>query len=263
MTTMNPNLVSNLKNILLYAGIGILGLLGLFSCSKDDAPDLGAKEGKIAISAKGTYTNPVTGKSSLTAKDGTTTVELTSFLINVTEFELEFDLDDDDYDDDKYDDGFFDYDDDLELKGPFELDLLKGEIAFINATVPVGTYEELEFKINKGKDANSDLFEKSILIKGNIDNVPFIFWHDFDEEVEVDFDDPNTNIIVKNNTTELTIEFDLSLLINGVDGIDLSQAVDGNNDGVIEINPNDLDGNNAIAQQLKAKIKNIIDLLDD
>lgn len=263
MTTKNPNLVSNLRNTLLYTGIGILGLLGLSGCSKDDSPGLSAKEGKIAINAKGTYVNPATGKSSITAKDGATTVELSSFLINVKEFELEFDLDDDDYDDDKYDDGFFDYDDDLELKGPFELDLLKGEIAFINATVPVGTYEEIEFKINKGKDANSELFEKSILIKGNIDSVPFVFWHDFEEEVEVDFEDPNTNITVKNNTTELTIEFDLSLLINGIDGIDLSQAVDGNNDGVIEINPNDPDGNNAIAQQLKAKIKNIIDLLDD
>ena len=263
MTTKHPNLVSHLRNTLLYTGIGILGLAGLSSCSNDDGNEgIIGKEGKIAISAKGTYAAPA-AKASITGKDGTTTVELTKFMLNVKEFELEFDLDDDDYDDDKYGDGFFDYDDDIELKGPFELDLLKGEIAFIDVTVPVGTYEELEFKIDKNNNADSDLFNKSILIEGNIAEVPFVFWHDFNEDLEIDFDDPKMDITVSKGTTDLTIGFDLGLLINGVDGIDLSQAVDGNNDGRIEIGPNDPDGNNAIAKQLKEKIKNIIDLLDD
>lgn len=263
MTKTEPKLVANLKNTFLYTGIGILGLVGLSSCSNNDDNSISDPKngGTLAISAKGNYVGP-NGKMSITGKNANSIVELTSFKLNVKEFELEFDLDDDDYDDDKYDD-FYDFDDEIELEGPFELDILKGEIDFITANVPVGTYEELEFKIARSRDSNSDLFGKSIVIEGAINSVPFIFWHDFEEEVEVDFDDPKMDFKVNQNTTNLTIGFDLGLLINGVDGIDLSQAIDGNNDGVIEINPNDADGNKAIAQQLKAKIKYIIDLLDD
>lgn len=99
--------------------------------------------------------------------------------------------------------------------------------------------------------------------KGTVDNIPFIFWHNFEDEIELDFEDPQFDITVASGTEYLSIEFDLSLLFNSVGGVNLSQAVDGNNDGTIEISPVDTDGNNAIAQQIRDRFKDFIDLLDD
>jgi hypothetical protein len=45
--------------------------------------------------------------------------------------------------------------------------------------------------------------------------------------------------------------------------IDLSSTTDGNGDGIIEISPNDTDGNNALANTIKNLTKEGIDLLDD
>lgn len=61
----------------------------------------------------------------------------------------------------------------------------------------------------------------------------------------------------------LVIDFDLSLLFNAVGGIDLSQATDNSNDGTIEISPIDTDGKNDLAQSIRNKMKETIDLLDD
>ena len=59
------------------------------------------------------------------------------------------------------------------------------------------------------------------------------------------------------------LDFDLSLLFNSVGGIDLTQAADGNEDGLIEISPQDPDGNNALANEIRNRMKALIDLLDD
>ncbi|GGW45519.1 hypothetical protein [Arenibacter certesii] len=262
MTTDNRNVFSNVKKSILVAGMGILGMLTVVSCEKDNDSTT-TKQGKVAISAKGKITNP-NGSSSKTAKEVGPKIVLSDFLINLKEFELELDLDYDDDENEQWDnDGFYGYEDEIELEGPFELDLLSGEISFINIDVPVGTYEELEFDIDKSTDTNSEMFGKSILIKGTIDDVPFSFWHDFDEELEIDFEDSQKKIEIVESQTNLTIQFDLTQLLYGVGAVDLSQAVDGNNDGLIEISPEDQDGNNEIADQIKEKLKDIIDLLDD
>jgi hypothetical protein len=185
-------------------------------------------------------------------------------LLNLKEFELELDIVEQEDDNEQWDDdGHFDFQDEIELEGPFELDLLAGQISFLSTSVPMGNYEEIEFKFDKGTDSMSQLFEKSILVKGTVDNIPFIFWHNFEDEIELDFEDPQFDITVASGTENLSIEFDLSLLFNSVGGVDLSQAVDGNNDGTIEISPVDTDGNNAIAQQIRDRFKDFIDLLDD
>jgi hypothetical protein len=184
--------------------------------------------------------------------------------MNVKEFELEIDDDSENDNNEQYDDdGYYDYKDDIELEGPFELDLLAGQISFITADVPNGVYEELEFKFDKSDDVTSDLFEKSVLIQGTLNGTPFIFWHDFEDEVEVDFEDPQFDLTVQNNVDGLVINFDLTLVFNEAAGVDLSQATDGNNNGIIEISPNDTDGNNDLAQAIRNRIKAAIDLLDN
>lgn len=248
-------------------GCAIVALLLFTNCSNDNDDD---PNGQLRLSARATFDGGTSAKST-TAKTINADLEITEFLINVSEFELE--LDDDDYemdDDDSFedddlwdDDGYLDSEDEIELEGPFELNLLDGQITFINAEVPNGRFEEVEFEFDTSTDAQSDLFGKSILIRGTFQETPFEFWHDFEEELELDFDDPSLDIVISGGTESLVIDFDLSILFNGTLGIDLTQAQDGNEDGLIEISPTDEDGNNALAEQIREQIKDVIDLLDD
>lgn len=245
-------------------GLAVLSVFTLISCSKDES---GSDFGKLALSAKSTTTATSSSKQATSSKSVAEGIEVTGFMINLVEFELELDVEElemeNESNEDWYDDGAFDFEDEIELDGPFTLDLIAGQISFLNVTVPNGNYEELEFKINKNNDENSEMFGKSVLIRGTVNDVPFVFWHNFMDEVEVDFEDPTVDVSIAGNTESLVIDFNLSILFNTVDGIDLSQATDNNNDGTIEISPSDEDGNNDLAQVMRNRMKDIIDLIDD
>lgn len=245
-------------------GLAVLSVFTLISCSKDES---GSDFGKLALSAKSTTTATSSSKQATSSKSVAEGIEVTDFMINLVEFELELDVEElemeNESNEDWYDDGAFDFEDEIELDGPFTLDLMAGQISFLNVTVPNGNYEELEFKINKNNDENSEMFGKSVLIRGTVNDVPFVFWHNFMDEVEVDFEDPTVDVSIAGNTESLVIDFNLSILFNTVDGIDLSQATDNNNDGTIEISPSDEDGNNDLAQVMRNRMKDIIDLIDD
>jgi len=233
-----------------------------FSCAKDEDDMNG--NGQLTLNVSSSTTDIPGSSNSSRTTNGNSTIDITDFLLNIKEFELELDIEDVDDDNELWDDdGYFDYEDEIELTGPFELDLMSNQFSIVSVELPNGVYEEIEFKFEKSVDANSDLFNKSILIKGTIDGTSFEFWHDFEDEVEVDFDNPEYDLTINNNGTDLTINFDLTNVFNSVAGIDLSQATDGNANGVIEISPSDSDGNNAIAEQIKNKIKDYIDLSDD
>ena len=253
-----------MKQLNQLLGLALLSVFTLISCSKEES---GSDSGKLALSAKSTTSATSSSKQGTTSKSVAEGIEITDFVINLVEFELEIDVEElemeNDQNEDWDDDGYFDFEDEVELEGPFTLDLMAGQISFLNVTVPNGRYEEVEFKINKNKDVNSEIFDKSVLIKGFVNDVPFIFWHDFMDEIEIDFEDPTVDVTISNNTENLVIDFNLSLLFNSVNGIDLSGAADGNNDGIIEISPRDEDGNNDLAQAIRNKMKDIIDLLDD
>lgn len=251
----------NLKRSILFV-LSLTLILGS-SCSNDETD---SSVGILNISAKSSFTK-LTNKSS-SAKGMVGDIVIDKFQMNISKFELEIDLEDENYQDDQNelwdDDGFYDYEDEIELMGPFELDLMSGQISFINVTVPVGNYDELEFKFDVSTDPSSDLFDKSILIQGTINGTtPFIFWHNFDDEVEVDFEDAQFDISVTQNAQGIVIDFDLGQILDSVNGVDLTLATDGNQDGTIEISPEDPDGNNALAEALRNKIKEHVNLLDD
>ncbi len=230
----------------------VLSAFVLVSCTKDDNSNISEETATTLLGAKATFNN---GRAF-------TEVEVTKFLVNVEDFELEFDDDMFGDDDDGGADGNF-YSD-LELEGPFVLNLSEPNLVFPIATVdiPVGEYEELEFEITRNRDPENELFQRSILIEGTIDGTPFVFWHNFEEDVEIEFEDVNVPIIIESNGESLIINFDLTFLFN-TNIIDLSAATDGNGNGVIEISPTDQDGNNALANQIKEIMKDAIDLLDD
>jgi hypothetical protein len=276
------------KNFKLLFTIALGCAIALASCSKDSEGDMAdpsqiTEVAAVNLKASSTY-NSVTGKG-LSFKILNENLEISDFLVNIREVELEFDDDfyedrddddrDDDDDDDRDDDNdrdddddddwdgddkYYGSDDDIELRGPFELDLLGKEVTFAFVDLPQTRYEELEFEFARNKNSSSVLFNKTVLIKGTIDGLPFEFWHDFDEDVEIDFEDDNNDIIITENNNDITINFDLTGILNG---IDFSTAQDANGDGLIEISPNDDDGNRSLANQIKDRMKDYIDLLDD
>jgi hypothetical protein len=231
-----------MKNKGLLIGLFCISLISV-SCSKDDEQN----SDNLTIKARSSYL----ANRSLEQKTNSN-VNLTSFKINLKEIEFEME-------DSSSGDGFYGDDDDIELKGPFELNLLNGTYEITSLNVPSGVYKEVEFKMAKNRTIGSDMYNKSIEIKGTINGVPFEFWHNVEEDFEIDYDDTNQNIVVSNNSTSIIFDFDLTSALNGVD---LSSATDNDGDGIIEINPNDTDGNQSLANLIKDKIKDSCDLDD-
>jgi len=222
----------------------------LFSCNDESVSD----EGNLKLKAAASLSNSLSQK--FTGLKEQSSVEITTFMINIKEIELEID-DDDDMMENLYTD--------IELEGPFELDLLSGSttIDIASATLPNNIYEEIEFDMDVCTNQDSELFEKSILIKGTINNVPFVFWHDTNEEFEIDYPNVNDNLIIDGGTVVTVINFELSLIFGAGSMIDFSLAIDRDGDGVIEINPNNDDDNKEIADLIKDLLEESSDLLDD
>ena len=252
--------------------LGIL-LLMLFvaSCSSDDSTSNNGNN-QLRIKASAVYSP--TANRSANGVSLNENVVLSSFKINIREIEFEFaedyyddnDNDDDDdndgYDDDDNsydDDGFYGDDDEFELAGPFELDLLNQNSVVTTVTIPNGIYEEVEFKLDRNVDSASEMYNKSIEIKGTIGGTPFVFWHNVEEDFEIDYEDDNQNLVVNNGSYELVFNFNLNQVLSQVD---LSNATDGDGDGLIEIGPNDTDGNQSLANAIKNKIKDSCELDD-
>ena len=155
--------------------------------------------------------------------------------------------------------------DEIQFRGPYQIDLLNGADALtqtIGTTpVPDGMYKELRFKFHKDEalPVSDDLYDKSIYIEGTIDGKPFVFGHDTSENLDLG---RSTGVQVIDGVVEFTVTFDMSQFLSSLNTIDLSMAVDGNEDGVIEILPNDQDGNQDIADALKENIKATADIIN-
>lgn len=230
------NVIKTMK----FGAIALSLALVFTACSSDD-DGRASDRGTLKIAATANYSDAL-------SKAGDN-VSLTKFLINFKEIELELK------------EGFYNSDDDIELKGPFEIDLLSANlIPLVNVDIPNGIYEEIEFEFDKNENPNSELFGKSMKMTGEINGTPFTFWHDFEDEIEIDFEDSSRNLVIDNNTREVVINFNLATVINMVD---LSTATDNDGDGVIMISPTDEDGNNALAKKLRQAIKAQIELMDD
>ncbi len=204
----------------------LLGLLAVIfstaSCSNDESSSNNDND-NLTIVAKASYSGNTTGRME-------NAVSISEFKINLKE--IEFELDDDFYDDDDddYGDGFYGDDDEFELSGPFELDLLSGQTTITSINIPNGVYEEVEFEMARSTNSESELFNKSVLIKGTIGSTPFVFWHNIDEDFEIDYEDAGQNLVISDNSATIVIDFNLDAVLANVD---LSSAQDGNGDGFI------------------------------
>ena len=221
--------------------------ISILSCSSDSS------EGGINLTISAVNSN--VSKSTLSQKTMMAEVIFTDFRISIRD--VVFKNDDDET-------SSLDTDE-VQFRGPYQIDLLDNTNALSqtigNAFVPDGLYKEMRFKFHKDEDLplTDDLFDKSIYIEGTIDGVPFVFWHDTSENLDIG---RSTGVLVQDGKVNFTVQFDISQFLSSLNQIDLSQATDDNNDGLIEIFPNDADGNQDIADALKDNIKMAADLMN-
>ena len=208
------------KNGLTTALMALLLSFVFVSCDKegDDLQLVNKKPVDIQFLAKG-------GEKTTRSTVGTKfswfsnfNIQITDFILNIGEIELEFD---DDYDDD--DDynpflvfnGTYDGDDEVKLKGPFEITLISnGELntnmVIKGVQLPMAAYSGIEFEMKKSKDKTSVMYGKSILIKGTIGDIPFEFASDKSFDFEIEYPDNNPFVVGENE--DLVISFDLDKL---------------------------------------------------
>lgn len=207
----------------------------LFSCKKDN------DKANVTVSMSGVN---ATLKASASVK-------ITDFRLSIRD--VEFKMDDSDLDSNE-----------VEFRGPYDVDLMSETDALTQTlgtiTVPEGSYKVVRFKLHKDQSrAETDvLFDRSIYIAGTINDTPFVFWHDTSEN----FDAENSSgIQVSAGDINVTVRFVMDQFLNSLHTIDLSQAVDDDEDGIIEINPDDDDNNGDIADKLKENIKEAANLI--
>ncbi len=230
--------------------IPIILALVLMSCEKE-------KQGGLTLKFSGTTTpNSLAIKSD----NANAVVVIESFKINIGEIELEFH-------DDQFISDSIGYDDEIELKGPFEVDLIKNGDALVttvvsNVELPPAGYEEIEFEFKKSKNSISDMYQKTVLVKGTINGVPFVFWTDEEFEVEIEFED---DVYVDEATLAVvTVSFNIASLFDpAFGGINISNANDGNGNGIIEIYKDDPDGNEELADRIEDRLDDIIEAFED
>lgn len=232
--------------------IAAFTILLVWSCNdsvNDPAPEIDLEK-LVTIKGDATYGAP----GGRIAAD----VGINQFLVNVEEIELKID----DSDERSVTDSVYT---DSEFTGPFILDLLSDTLAvdLAQADLPKGIYDELEFDIAPSTDATSTLDGKSMLISGDIAGVPFIFWTDEEEEFEINFPKNGGDLVVDSTGFVLIINFDLNTVFGPNGSIDLSRAKDGDGDGMIEIHPNDPDGNNILAVKILSELEDAVEIEED
>jgi hypothetical protein len=242
-----------MKTLNLIRTLTLISIVIVFSsCKKDD--DL---KNKTKIKFESSY---LTSKSASLKSTLVESVVIESFKINIEEIEIEF----------NDNDPLFATDTvatDFELNGPFEVDLMKDgntleTVIVSNIELPSAAYDEIEFKFRESTNSISEMFGKSVLIEGTINGTPFIFWTDNEIEAEIEFNE----IVYLDEASKavLTVSFNLASLFNPtLGGIDITNATDGNQNGIIEIYPQDPDGNNDLANLIWEKVEYIIEAFEE
>lgn len=222
---------------------------GCQSGEEEIAPSL-TEEKLVTLRAGSSYSGAVNSSGRLNSVS-----TISRFDVNLQEIEFELDEDDPRY-------GVDSVYDEIEFEGPFFIDLLADEIAvsIADANIPQGIYEEVEFELEPSPDPQSSIYQKSIVLEGTLGDVPFTFWTDETLDFEVDFDNLDGNLDITESGFVLTINFDLDALFAE---IDLSQAKDGNEDGLIEIYPGDPDGNSDLSYEIMDMLEEVTDLDDE
>ena len=216
------------------------------SCS-NNAPSTG---GNVSLKASAVS---ATGGTSLTARTAASTVVITDFKVNIGNIKFETDMEDKMYDTDPMHE-------DVKLMGPFLLDLLdpnKPLSQFITSVdVPNAKYEEIKFMFTKSL-VDGEMSGKTFMIKGTINDKPFVIWSGENIELEMDFEDHNKDFAVNDNNVALNIKIQLDAIMAKLAML-ANQGVllDTDADGTIEITTGLDDGHSVFGHEIKELLEN-------
>lgn len=117
-----------------------------------------------------------------------------------------------------------------------------------------GTYQGIRLHLEKNTSVSSsdEMYGKSVLIRGEYNGKPFVFWTDAESTVQAGFQEEAVSV---EHETELYVYFQPRELFKH---IDFSVAADGNANGVIEIGPGGADGNTSLYTEIKAELQAMI-----
>jgi hypothetical protein len=132
--------------------------------------------------------------------------------------------------------------------GPLLVDLplgTSGATRTLSATVPAGTYDEVEFEIHKPESSDDAAFLAanpgfegvSIRAEGSYNGTPFVYLSRLNVEMEFDLEPPL--VVGETGAAELTLLADLGTWFRGTDGNFVSPEsanVGGDNEGVVNEN---------------------------
>ncbi len=214
------------KNVLTATLMALLLSFVFVSCDKedDDLQLVTKKPVDIQFVAKGGDKSTRSTVGTIFSWFSAYNIQVTDFILNIGDIELEFDDDYDYHKNGKFDDdynpfltfnGTYDGDDELKLKGPFEITLISNGKLNTNMVIkgiqlPMAAYSGIEFKMKKSKDKTSVMYGKSILIKGTIGDTPFEFASDKSFDFEIDYPDNKPFVVGENQ--DLVVSFDLDKL---------------------------------------------------
>lgn len=261
-----------------------------FSCKKNDS-----SQSKVLILVKSSFAEASLAKSELTgtsaiSKSGTagaSAISVETFLINIKNIDIELDkeyddghddMDDDNnnpdgdkddlYDDDKGgDDCIDDVDDNIEIAGPFLIDLLSPEaidgFPIASMDLPNSAYDEIEFKLDRYRlDDPEVMHNRSIFIEGELDGKPMRMWYTGDYDFEIDFPESKDHLILTGDDLKIYLDFHINNMLTSLNKVDFSSAADRNGNGIIEIGSDDTDGNSGLAHHIIDAILESCDLDD-
>lgn len=239
------------KNLLNLSVLAMLLLFVFVACDKNEFD--GVDKGKVAVQFRATNAKTTKGGGDRALVFGD--MEVKSFQMNIAEIEFDFD------DDVEYN-GTYSSDDELELRGPFEVYLVENGMlqtqTILQVDIPKTKYDEIEFELEKSRKSNSPLYKQTVRIEGNISGTPFVFTTDREFDFEIEFDKP----FVLDEKAGVIINFHINSFFGAIiAGTNLSR-LDVNNDGIIMITYDD-DDNKQNNYEFGKKIWNLMDDMFD
>jgi hypothetical protein len=113
-----------------------------------------------------------------------------------------------------------------------------------------GIYGSAIFDLVKAANVppTHEMYGYSVIAKATWFNIPAVMYLDLEDQVELDFEKD----FIVNGTQNLVLTLYMDKLL---EGIPPSSVADGNSDGLIELGPNDVDGNGEAYAAIKENVK--------
>lgn len=238
--------MKNLKFLVLALFAGMV----MGGCSNNADPGASSAVSLTMSASTANGLKTINGRMATDGRVSATTITLTGVTVNLREIEFEYDGQDEHF---KKDSSFRD-ENETKLKGPFIVDLMNAdgfvEQTITSVSVPNAKYEKVKFKLAPSTVLSASMSGKSISIKGKIGDKPFEFWHNANAKFGAKFND-STAFAASGAAAKLAIHLEMDRILSAANGgVDLSTALDGNNDGTITIDPMNTDGNKNLADAI-------------